>query len=227
MRYKIPLAWLQLTHNKGRFLVTLAGVTFAVILMFMQLGFKDALYEDAITVHKSLKADLVLISTKSTALFSTTAFSNRRLYDTLKIPGVATASPFYQGWGAWKNPEDLSSRSIAILAFDPDKPVFNLPEVEQHLDLIRRRNVVLFDSLSRAEYGPVAAQLTAGNRVSTEINSRQFEVKELFELGGGIMTADGLLITSDLNFLRITEDSLDRIDLGLLMVEPGFNPQQV
>lgn len=227
MRYNVPLAWLQLTYNKGRFLVTLAGVTFAVILMFMQLGFQDALYEDAITIHKSLKADLVLISSKSTSLFGTSTFDYRRLYDTLKIPGVATASPFYQGWGSWKNPEDLSSRSIAVLAFNPDKPVFNLPEVEQHLDIIRRRDVVLFDRLSRSEYGPVAAQLTAGKPVATEINSRQIEVKGLFELGGGIMTADGLLISSDLNFLRIVGSSLSQIDLGLLVVEPGFDPQQV
>lgn len=227
MRYQIPLAWLQLTYNKSRFLVTLAGVTFAVILMFMQLGFQDALYEDAITIHKSLKADLILISPKSTALFGTSTFSSRRLYDTLKISGVATASPFYLGWGPWKNPQDLSSREIVILAFDPDKPVFNLPEVEQHLDIIRRRDVVLFDRLSRSEYGPVAAQLTTGKPVYTEISGRQIEVKGLFELGGGIMTADGLLISSDLNFLRIVGRSLDRINLGLLMVEPGFDPQQV
>ncbi|MGD1917723.1 MAG: ABC transporter permease [Pleurocapsa sp.] len=201
MRYRVFLAWRQLTYNKGRFLVTLAGVTFAVILMFMQLGFQDALYEDAITIHKSLKADLVLISPKSTNLFGTSTFSDRRLYDTLKIPGVATANPFYQGWSLWKNPQDLSSREIAVLAFDPDKPVFTLPKVERHIDTIRRRDVVLFDRLSRSEYGPVAAQLTAGKAVSTEINSRQFEVIGLFELGGGIMTADGLLISSDLNFL--------------------------
>jgi putative ABC transport system permease protein len=73
----------------------------------------------------------------------------------------------------------------------------------------------------------VAAQLTAGKPVSTEINSRQFEVKGLFELGGGIMTADGLLISSDLNFLRIVERSLEQINLGLLMLEPGFDPQPV
>lgn len=227
MQYKVPLAWLQLTYNKGRFLVTLAGVTFAVILMFMQLGFQDALYEDAITIHKTLKADLILISPKSTALFGTSPFPYRRLYDTLKLRGVATANPLYIGWGPWKNPQDLSSRDIVILAFDPDKPIFNLPEVKRHLDTIRRRDVVLFDRLSRSEYGPVAAQLTAGKPVSTEISSRQIEVGGLFELGGGVMTADGLLISSDLNLLRITERSLAQIDLGLLAVEPGFNPQQV
>ena len=227
MKYKVPLAWRQLIHHKGRFLVTLAGVTFAVILMFMQLGFQDALYEDATTIHKSLKADLILISPKSTALFGTSTFPYRRLYDTLKVRGVATASPLYIGWGPWKNPQDLSSRDIVLLAFDPDKPVFNLPEVNQNLDTIRRRDVVLFDRLSRSEYGPVAAQLTEGKSVSTEINGRRIQVGGLFELGGGIMTADGLLVSSDLNFLRIVERSLAQIDLGLLSVKPGVNPQQV
>ncbi|MGL5074551.1 MAG: ABC transporter, partial [Waterburya sp.] len=91
MRWKVPLAWLQLTHHKGRFLVTLAGVAFAVILMFMQLGFQDALFEDAITIHKTFKADLILISPKSVALFGTSTFPLRRLYDALEIDGVTTA----------------------------------------------------------------------------------------------------------------------------------------
>ena len=104
MKGSVPLAWLQLTHHKGRFLVTLAGVAFAVILMFMQLGFQDALFEDAITIHKTFNADLVLISPKSVALFGTSSFPRRRLYDAMEIDGVATASPFYLGGGDWKNP---------------------------------------------------------------------------------------------------------------------------
>ncbi|NJO98929.1 MAG: hypothetical protein HC764_25470 [Pleurocapsa sp. CRU_1_2] len=111
---RVPLAWLQLTHHKGRFLVALAGVAFAVILMFMQLGFQDALYEDAITIHKTLKADLILISPKSVALFGTSTFPRRRLYDALEVDGVATASPFYSEGGEWKNPQNQSSRDIII-----------------------------------------------------------------------------------------------------------------
>jgi putative ABC transport system permease protein len=227
MRWRVPLAWLQLTHHKGRFLVALAGVAFAVILMFMQLGFQDALYEDAITIHKTLKADLILISPKSVSLFGTSSFPLRRLYDALEIDGVATASPFYLGGGQWKNPQNQSSRDITILAFDPDKPIFNLSGINQNINTIRRSNVVLFDRLSRSEYGPVAAKFSEGESIFTEINGRKIQVGGVFALGGGVMSADGLLISSDLNFLRIDGGSLSEINLGLLTLEPEYNSQQV
>ncbi|NJO98581.1 MAG: FtsX-like permease family protein [Pleurocapsa sp. CRU_1_2] len=224
---RVPLAWLQLTHHKGRFLVALAGVAFAVILMFMQLGFQDALYEDAITIHKTLKADLILISPKSVALFGTSTFPRRRLYDALEVDGVATASPFYLGGGQWKNPQNQSSRGITILAFDPDKPIFNLSKIDRNIDAIRQADIVLFDSLSRSEYGPIAAKFDEGESISTEINGRKIRVGGLFALGGGVMSADGLLISSDLNFLRIRGGSLSEINLGLLTLEPGANSEQV
>jgi len=57
----IPLAWLQLTQQRVRFITTLTGITFVVILLFMQLGFQDALFESAVKVHQSLQGDLFLI----------------------------------------------------------------------------------------------------------------------------------------------------------------------
>lgn len=65
---KIPLAWLQLSREKMRLVVALAGIGFADILMFMQLGFKDALFESAVNLHKNLQGDIFLISPQSTSL---------------------------------------------------------------------------------------------------------------------------------------------------------------
>ena len=59
---KIPLAWLLLTRQPLRILVAIAGIAFAGILMFMQLGFRDGLFDASVTVHKLFDADLVLIS---------------------------------------------------------------------------------------------------------------------------------------------------------------------
>lgn len=227
MRWRVPLAWVQLTHHKGRFFVSLTGVAFAVILMFMQLGFQDALYEDAITIHKTLRADLILISPKSVALFRSNSFPLRRLYDALEVNGIATASPFYLRGGQWKNPQNQSSRSITILAFNPDKPIFNLPAINQNLNIIRRTNVVLFDRLSRSEYGPIAIEFSQGQVISTEVNGRKIRVGGLFSLGGGVMSADGLLVTSDLNFLRIVGRNLSQINFGLLTLETGVDREQV
>jgi putative ABC transport system permease protein len=224
---RVPLAWLQLTYHKGRFLVTLAGVTFAVILMFMQLGFQDALYEDAITIHKTLKADLILISSKSVNLFSARSFPRQRLYDALAVNGITAANPFYIRGGEWKNPQNQSSRGIVILAFNPDKPVFNLAEVNKNLDTIRRSNVVLFDRLSRSEYGSVAANFDNGKPVATEVSGRKIRVGEMFTLGGGVLSADGLLVSSDLNLIRIAGGSLSDISLGLLTLDSKANLYEV
>ena len=37
---KTPLAWLQVTREKTRLAVAIAGIAFADILIFVQLGFK-------------------------------------------------------------------------------------------------------------------------------------------------------------------------------------------
>ena len=58
----IPLGWLQLKQEKLRFAVALAGVAFAVVLILMQLGFRDALFESAVRYHERLRYDLVLVS---------------------------------------------------------------------------------------------------------------------------------------------------------------------
>jgi len=41
---RIPLSWMLLTRQPVRLFVALAGISFAGILMFMQLGFRDGLF---------------------------------------------------------------------------------------------------------------------------------------------------------------------------------------
>jgi putative ABC transport system permease protein len=45
LQRRTPLGWLQLNHDRGRLFVALAGIAFADVLMFMQLGFQNALYD--------------------------------------------------------------------------------------------------------------------------------------------------------------------------------------
>ena len=62
---RIPLAWLLLTRQPMRLLVAMAGISFAGILMFMQLGFRDGLFDASITIHRLFDADLVLMSPRT------------------------------------------------------------------------------------------------------------------------------------------------------------------
>src|SRR5215217_3832370 len=56
------LAWLNLVHDKRRLAVSAAGVSFAVVLMAMELGFRFALLDSMVELIRLLDTDLVIIS---------------------------------------------------------------------------------------------------------------------------------------------------------------------
>ncbi|MFM6631300.1 MAG: hypothetical protein ACKPI8_16270 [Microcystis panniformis] len=220
---KIPLAWLQLSHQKSRLMTAMAGVAFADLLMFIQLGFQTALYNSNTRLHQAMNADLVLISPQGRNIVSLSTFPKSRLYQTLNFDGVVSAQPLYTDFVDWKNPDTHLKTSILLIGFDPVRSAFQTSEIEQNLDDLKQRDVVLFDQGSRGNYARTLLNLKQGKTVSTEIQEHQIDIKGLF-LSGASFSADGNVITSDLNFHRILPNrSLSAVSAGLIRVKPGIN----
>ncbi|MEM9923165.1 MAG: ABC transporter permease DevC [Cyanobacteria bacterium P01_D01_bin.50] len=235
MASKIPLAWLQLIRNKLRSLVAVAGIAFIVILMFMQLGFQDALYNSATQVHRSLLGDLFLVSSQYKALTATQSFSRTRLYQALGFKGVESVTPIYLGFAKFKNPDTGEKYSIYVIGFEPGKTVSNLPGIEENIDKLKLSDVVLFDENSRPEFGDVAQRFQQEETEPTieifpfdSLAGYRVRVGGLFSLGPSF-GVDGNLIVSDTTFLRIFPNSRppDKIDIGAIVLNPQANPQQV
>ena len=225
--FAIPLAWLQLVREKARLLIALAGIAFAVILMMMQLGFRDALFTAAINFHVNLKTDIVLINPQSTNLFAMKSFARSRLYQALGVPGVESVTPVYLDFVFWRNPVNRSTRQILVIGFDPSEQIFTLPGITENQDLIKFPSVVLFDQDSRPEFGPVPELLRSGQTVETEVSGQRVRVGGLFKLGASF-AADGNIITSDLNLLRIIKQrSPSLIDIGLVKISSESDLDQV
>ncbi|MBD2519364.1 FtsX-like permease family protein [Nostoc sp. FACHB-973] len=227
MSKKIPLSWLQLTREKTRLAVALAGIAFADILMFMQLGFRDALYYSNVRFHNSLQGDIVLINSQSSAVLAMRSFSQRRLYKALELPTVQSVHPIYLDYTTWKNPVTGRPRSILVFGMNPETNLVNLPGVQENLEKLKLADVVLFDRSSRVEYGPIAADYDQGKTVTAEVRRRRIKVVGLFTLGASF-GADGNLVTSDVNFLRIFNTrQKGLIDIGLIRLKPGANANAV
>ena len=227
---KIPLAWAQLTREKMRLVIALAGIGFADLLMFMQFGFRDALFESSISFHSKLKGEIFIINTQSTALIAMKSFPQRRLYQALSFNGVTAISPVYLGFGLWKNPDpnQRNTRQLMVIGFDPSHPILDVPEIQNNLHKIQISDVVLFDQASRPEFGPVVEYFKQGKPVETEVDNRRVRVEGLFTLGASF-GADGNLVTSDLNFLRIfgTRRTRGLIDIGVVKLDPGTDVKAV
>ncbi|BAY09467.1 ABC transporter permease DevC [Calothrix sp. NIES-2098] len=235
MNFKIPLAWLQLVQQKVRFLVAIAGIAFIVLLMFIQLGFQDALYSSATAVHQSLKGDLFLVSSQYKSLTSNQSFSRTRLYQALGFDGVESVSPIYLQFAKLKNPVNSEKYSIYVIGFDPGRSVLNIPEVEENLDKLKIPDMMLFDRDSRSEFGPIAERFNRGQTEQTveifpfnSLIGYRVRVGGLFSLGPSF-GVDGNLIVSDSTFLRINPNTrpAEMIDVGVITLKPGTDPEKV
>ena len=210
-----------------RLLVAIAGVSFAVILMLMQIGFAAALYASSVRLHEAMQGEVVLISPLSSYITGMRSFPRVRLYQALGVPGVASVSALYCGVPSWKNLDTGRNRDIFLLGIDPGQEVLAIPGLNEHRELLRQPDIVFFDRASRPEYGPVADALERGRTVTVEMANRRVTVGGLFRLGTSF-GYDGTVITSDLNFLRImSAHAPEVIEIGLVRLRPGADPRAV
>jgi putative ABC transport system permease protein len=214
------LAWRQLTHQPAKLASAVAGVVFACLLVFMQLGFHDALFDSATSTARAIRGDIIMFSRQSETTSRTSGLPRARLMQALADPAVARVAPIYLGQVIWKNPETAVRRSIMVLGADPDSEVFALDGVSAAAERLRQRDTLLFDAQSRPEYGPIGERLARGV-ATVEVANRTTEVVGLFRLGASF-AADGNLLTSDVNFHRLVRDRTpDIVDVGAVFLNAG------
>ncbi|MEB3320452.1 MAG: ABC transporter permease DevC [Cyanobium sp.] len=218
---RIPLAFLLLTRQPARLAVALAGIAFAGILMFMQLGFRDGLFEASVTVHQQFDADLVLISPRTMSSIGMAAFPRRRLVQAMADPAVAGTTPVHWAMLLWRNPDTRVTRSILALGFEPGDPLFLDPSLAEKAQTLTQKGRVLFDERSRPEFGPIADRFRSGRVVETEVAGKRVRVSGLVSLGPSF-GADGNLLTSRETLLDLMPQTPPgSIELGLIRLVPG------
>jgi putative ABC transport system permease protein len=224
---RIPLAWLLLTRQPVRLAVALAGIAFAGILMFMQLGFRDGLFDASVTIHRLFDTDLVLISPRSSSSVSMAGFPRRRLVQAMADPDVEGITPVHWNLLLWRNPDTKATRSILTLGFEPADPLFTDPSLAPKAKLLQDRGRVLFDELSRPEFGPVAEWFRGGRTVESEINGKKVRVAGLVGLGTSF-GADGNLLTSQETYLQLLPNTPPgSIEVGLIRLRAGADADGV
>ena len=226
LKNRTPLGWLQLKHDKFRLLTAISGIAFADILIFMQLGFMNALYTTNTQYPRKIKGDIILTSTQATNFNKPYTFPRRRLYQAMDIPGVESARPVYIGSISWRNPQTKEKTSMTVIGFDPDTPAFDLPEVNNQLNKVKIPDTVLFDRASRGEYDEVISQVEQGKTITTEIERTTVTIDGLFEVGASFAD-DGALITSDQNFMRLfPRKQPGMVSMGVINLEEGIEAEE-
>jgi putative ABC transport system permease protein len=227
LKNRTPLGWLQLKHDKFRLFTALSGIAFADILIFMQLGFMNALYSANTQYPRKINGDIILTSTQATNFNEPYTFPRRRIYQAMDVPGVKSAEPLYIGSLSWRNPQNKEKTSMMVLGFDPAKAMFDLPQVNSQLDKVKLPDTVLFDRASRGEYDRVIEQVQQGQKITTESDRTTITIDGLFTVGASFAD-DGALITSDQNFMRLfPRKQPGLVSIGVIKLRQGQNPETI
>ncbi len=195
--------------------------------MFMQLGFRDGLFDASVTVHRLFDADLVLMSPRSMSSISMSGFPKRRLIQAMAHKDVVGITPVNWNFLLWRNPETLITRSILALGFEPGDPLLKDPDFYTKAQVLKNRGRVLFDELSRDEFGPIPDWYRNGRIVETEVAGKRVRVAGLVTLGPSF-GADGNLITSTETFKQLLPSMPPgSIEIGLIRLKTGSNVEEV
>jgi putative ABC transport system permease protein len=217
-----------LIHTPGRLAVSVGGIMLAVVLMLSQDGFRNALFDSQTHLIRRLNGELFIVGQLKYLIYVPEPFASRRIHQARGVQGVQSVRPLYveNVRSVWKNPHNGSRRAVRVLAFDPDEPVFDFPELPDHAEVLKDPDKVLFDRNSRDFFGRPETSSRA------ELAGRRVEVVGTFALGTDFL-ADGSVIMSDRNFLRFfpgrgsDASRLDTVEIGIIRLEPGADPRTV
>lgn len=223
----LRLAWRQLRAERARLLSAIAGVMFACVLVFMQLGFRSALFDSATALPRAMQGELFLVHPLTTALFRPEPFPRVRAWQTLAIPHVSQAVPIYLTQASWRNPESGIRRAIQLVGFDTEAGAIDFPGLAPLIQALKRPDTVAFDSRSRPEFGPIPEMLAARGPFKVQIGNRMTEIVGSVALGASF-GADGNVVMNETNFRRLAKNrEASNTDLVALRLRPGADPISV
>jgi putative ABC transport system permease protein len=231
---RTPLAWKNLTSEPRKLGLAAGGVGFAVLLMFMQIGFRNALFDSTVQVAQLLKADLFILSRSRNNLPNEQRFSQSTLEQARGIPGIRDIVPIYVERAATElrvigNP----SRLIRVIGVPLTGTVFVDRDMDDKRQMLTDPRSALLDRMTKNSYGFERKNLAKLREQEVELSGKQLRIADWMQIGTDFVH-DGSLIVSEeaiRHFFPLRaggrDDPLRVVDFGLIQLEAGANIEQV
>jgi putative ABC transport system permease protein len=222
-----PLAWKNLTHDPRRLAVAVSGVAFAVVLIFVELGFMNALLDSTVQILRRLNGELVIVSSMSYAVPGRESFDARRLEQARGVRGVRAVYPVYIDLTSLLRKEGSRSYPIRVIAYDLEHQALRLDLPSELRSALRKPETALADLANRRKYQiPTTAKGLRSYR--GELAGKHIDLVGQFDIGIDFIN-DGNLLMSEQNFAYYLphrargRDPLSAVELGVVQLEPGVD----
>ena len=220
-----PVSIRNLIDGGRQTVLSIVGISFAIILIFMQLGFLGAVLDTAVLFYHNLKFDLLVRSPDYYHFGDAKDFPREYLRRIENVVGVESCPPFHVNLGRWSYAEKSVQRGMLIMGIDPTVQTF-LPTrskiVLPNVALLTSDRDILVDEKSSPEYLGLDRSTrfsSASIGLRLELTQSECEIKGLFRMGTGL-AANGAAIINEHGFARINPGyGSNRVALGLVQLE--------
>ena len=208
------LAWRNLSHDRARFVVTLVGVVFAVLLMGVQLGLLVGFARTTSGLVDHSDADLWVTPAGTTNVDIAGRLDERKRYEALSVDGVASVDELMAQFAFWKKP-DGGNESVSLIGFNPATgrgAPWSM--VEGSIDDLSTDDAIIIDRLYAAKLG-----VTHRDQI-VEINRQRARVVG-FTSGIRTFTQSPYVFTTHKNAQRYALFPPDLTTYLLIKLQPG------
>jgi putative ABC transport system permease protein len=207
------LAWRNLVHDRVRFIATLVGVAFSVVLMAIQWGLLLGCAETAAGLIDHAGVDFWVTSRGTPNVDNGLAFREAFRFKALSVPGVAAVDPLVLRYVDWRRP-DGRSEIVIVVGFDLDSGVGQPWGVEESIQDLRIPDSIMLDRLYAEKLGISEINQTV------EIAGQRAKVVG-FTNGIRTFTQSPYVFTSLKNARRYAQFNEDQTTYLLVRARPG------
>ena len=253
----LRLALSNLRHKLARTLIAVAGVTFAVTLIFMEIGMFGGIKRTATMLYDGLQFDLLVASKEYIDLSRPGDVSRARVVQARSVEGVADVTPLSVGFGGWRQPSAVGTfggfqppgaiQSIYIVAAPPsrlrdtftvgERRVFRDEEHARRSGIeLSRLDTFLIDEMSSSSLGNYEQLRDIppdGRTVSAQGDRDAVRLNERrAEVVGTFRVGtgfswNGMLMCSEETFRRFTRRPDDLVNFALVRLNAGTDRARV
>src|SRR5271165_7195007 len=215
---RIFLACHNTLQNKKRTAAAVAGITFSVLLIFMQLGFLQTARTNSTIVYNYFDFDLAIVSSRFESLDTAWGFDKARLVHVRVVPGVASAAALDYDRVRWGDPK-LKGHTSATMMLGYDLTPDFVPQADRAgLASIVRKDTLMLDRFSNPSFG----EQRIGREVT--LDGHPVALAALFGMGVGFQ-ADGAVMVNLETFQAINGRDPRDETFALVRASPGVAPE--
>lgn len=214
------LAWRNLAHDRSRFVVTLVGIVFAVVLIAMQVGLFLGFSDSTTVIIRHTHADFWIVAKGTQNFEIALPIDERELHIALSVPGVAHAERLLVQFLPWKKPGG-GDESVLVVGSDLNTGLagpWNV--VAGRVESLRRPDTAMVDRVYMGKLGIDAPG------VAVEINGLRARVVGLTQGIRSFTTSPWVFasLRTAQGFAGLGENQSNYV-IGT--VDPGADPSQV